>query len=241
MHLFRVHLFHRWRMLLFHMAALALLAAATASGFAQPPPYLVCIDPGHSRVTVGASGRRSAEYRVVWQVALKLKRALEQRGIQVLLTKQSADADLSNEDRAETANRARANLFLRLHCDAGPKTGTATYYPDRQGVKNGVRGPGATVIAASRKCAYRFHSAMIAALRGALKDQGVRTDRQTYIGGRQGGALTGSIYSHVPVLLVEMCVITNPRDEAFIASRQGQERMAQALAAGVQAVCAAEP
>jgi N-acetylmuramoyl-L-alanine amidase len=73
---------------------------------------------------------------------------------------------------------------------------------------------------------------------GVLKDRGLHADTATRVGGTQG-ALTGSIYSHVPVVLIEMCVLTNPRDEAFIASQSGQDRMAQGLADGVSAAITA--
>jgi N-acetylmuramoyl-L-alanine amidase len=195
----------------------------------------VCIDPGHSRVTVGARGTSALEYRVVWQVAGKLKIMLENSGIHVILTKHSADENVRTEERAAIANRARASLFLRLHCDAGDDEGVATFYPDRQGAVNSARGPEWSVIAASRRKAYLFHPAMLRNLGGALHDRGIRTDAETYVGSRQGGALTGSIRSHVPVLLVEMCVLTNLSDERFISSERGQRRMAQAIAAGVHA------
>ncbi|MCL5459957.1 hypothetical protein M3M33_15070, partial [Loigolactobacillus coryniformis] len=82
-------------------------------------------------------------------------------------------------------------------------------------VKDGVRGPSKSVIAASKRAASAFHSAVIKDLDGALKSRGVRTDKQTAIGGKQG-ALTGSIFSRVPVVLAEMCVLSNRKDEAFI-------------------------
>ncbi len=195
---------------------------------------LICIDPGHSKATVGAHGKKAVEYKVVWQVAQRLKIELERLGLKAILTKRTQDENVRNEDRAAAANRAGADLLLRLHCDAGTDSGVATFFPDRQGEKDGVRGPSRAVIAASRRCAVLFHPAMIRALDGALPDRGVRPDIQTNIGGKQG-ALTGSIFSRVPVLLVEMAVLTNPKDETFIASERGQRLMARALAKGAEA------
>ncbi|MBT8398747.1 MAG: N-acetylmuramoyl-L-alanine amidase, partial [Gemmatimonadetes bacterium] len=57
---------------------------------------------------------------------------------------------------------------------------------------------------------------------------------KTAVGARQG-ALTGSIFSGIPVVTVEMVVITQPEGEAFIASEDGQLRMARAIAAGIEA------
>jgi N-acetylmuramoyl-L-alanine amidase len=91
------------------------------------------------------------------------------------------------------------------------------------------------VIESSQKALKLFHSAAISSLDGLLKDRGMHPDTKTRIGGIQG-ALTGSIYSKVPVVLVEMCVLTNPHDEAVIASKSGVQKIAAAMADGVLAV-----
>ena len=60
------------------------------------------------------------------------------------------------------------------------------------------------------------------------------SDIKTAVGGKQG-ALTGSIFSKVPVVLVEMATITLKHDEVFMLSEVGQRKMAEALADGVKA------
>ena len=47
--------------------------------------------------------------------------------------------------------------------------------------------------------------------------------------------MTGSIFSDIPVVTIEMVVITDPEEEAFIAGEEGQERMAGAIAEGIRA------
>lgn len=197
---------------------------------------VICIDPGHpSEVGRGTAGRHISEIAAAWDVALRLKAILTARGATVVMTKSSEYEFVRNRRRAEIANDAHADLMIRLHCDANSGTGIATYAPDRQGVAaDGFRGPTAAVISESQTAARRFHAAMIATLGGALHDKGVLPDTETAVGGRQG-ALTGSIYSKVPVVLVEMCVLTNPKDEDFIRSARGQDLMAHALADGVAA------
>jgi N-acetylmuramoyl-L-alanine amidase len=184
---------------------------------------------------VGTAGRKTTEYQIVWKVALELKAALEREGFHVVLTKPNQDANISNRDRAETANRAHAALFLRLHCDADRDSGFATFYPAKQGRIGKAIGPSLAVIRASRKCAERFHAATLHALRGALKDRGVRTDSQTAVGKRLGGALEGSIFSEVPVVLLELCILRNPKDEDFIVSKAGRKKLVEALVAGTRA------
>ncbi len=212
-------------MKLFALAAVLVPAHAAAQ--------TICIDPGHpSEVGVGTKGKRTTELKVAWEVALALRNRLRHAGYHVVLTKQRIDEKVLNRDRAEIANRAKATLMVRLHCDAAAGRGFAVYYPSRQGTSNGFTGPSQAVIARSKEAATAFHSAMAGHLKGFHQNNGLKTDLQTAVGARQG-ALTGSIFSQVPVLLVEMVVLTNAQDEAFILSKSGRARMVEALAKGV--------
>ena len=197
---------------------------------------VVCIDPGHPSEV--ASGRNvqngTSEAHVDWVVATKLREALEVRGYEVVLTKSAEEELVRNKDRALIANRARADLMIRLHCDASSERGYAIYYPDRQGkAKDGSVGPSEDVIEGSRRAAEAIHAGLAEGLAGALNDNGVRTDYQTKVGREQGGALTGSIFSEVPVVTIEMVVLSNPGDAEFIKTEEGQRRMAEAIADGV--------
>jgi N-acetylmuramoyl-L-alanine amidase len=198
---------------------------------------VVCIDPGHpSEVASGKNIQNgTSEAHTDWAVATKLRDALEARGYEVVLTKESEDELVKNRDRALVANRARASLMIRLHCDASAERGFAVYYPDRRGrAKDGTTGPGAEVIEESRRAAEAVHAGLVEELNDALNDNGVRTDYQTKVGREQGGALTGSIFSEVPVVTIEMVVLSDDADAAFIKTDEGQRRMAEAIAKGVE-------
>jgi N-acetylmuramoyl-L-alanine amidase len=197
----------------------------------------ICIDPGHpSENNDGATltnGLR--EVSVNWQVAMLLRDLLEREGFKVVMTKKSESEFVTNKDRAAIANAAEARLFLRLHADAGASSGFTVYYPRRRGTAHGVTGPAPEVLTSSTAAATRFHPAFADALRGKLKDNGVHGEEGTLIGGRQG-ALTGSIFSKVPTVLVEMVFLTSPRDAEWIKEEANKTIMAQALASGVKAV-----
>ncbi len=216
--------------------------AAVAPVRAQTLPlplrgFVVCVDPGHSSETSRGTASRDGkltELHVNWVVAQRLIALLRADGATVVSTKAYEGQVVTNRRRAEIANAVQAKLFLRLHCDSGEQSGLATYYPDRQGTRFGVTGPSPAVMAASRQAAEIFQPAVIVALHGALRDAGIKGDSQTGVGSKQG-ALTGSIFSHVPALTVEMCVLTNAHDYKFIRLQAGQEQMAQALLAGVEA------
>jgi N-acetylmuramoyl-L-alanine amidase len=220
------------------LLASSLIAPTQAAGLALPlSGFVVCVDPGHSSETSEGTQSRDGkltERHVNWVVARRLTVLLRSEGATVMLTKSSEGQVVTNKRRAEIANDAHAKLFLRLHCDSGEQSGLATYYPNRQGRRFGVTGPSPGVIHASLVAASVFQPAVMAALGGAERDAGIKGDSQTGVGSKQG-ALTGSIFSHVPVLTVEMCVLTNARDYQFIRTPAGQAQMAQALRAGVRA------
>ena len=233
--------FRRARLLVPALALLVASSCATATPTATPttsPRFkgTVALDPGHpSEYAKGASGPAGAtEIQVNWAVAQKLRVLLEGAGYEVVVTKLVEEELVTNRQRAEIGTLHDADIIVRLHCDAGSHRGTATFYPDRQGTNFGVTGPSQDVIDGSRGLAEALHPAMIASLGPDWPDLGIKGDSKTAVGSRQG-ALTGSIFSLLPVVTVEMVVITQADQEAFIASEDGQNRMARALAAGIEA------
>lgn len=204
---------------------------------AMPAQFRVCIDPGHPSENNdgGELTNGLREVTVNWEVALLLRRELESDGFTVVMTKKSEGEFVTNKDRAEIANRAQAGLLLRLHADAGKASGFTVYYPRRQGTSHGVTGPAEDVLRKSKSAAHAFHPAFAQTLRGQLKDNGLRGDEETFIGGKQG-ALSGSIFSKVPTILVEMVFLTTPQDAEWIKQPSNKKRMAEAIAEGVRSV-----
>jgi N-acetylmuramoyl-L-alanine amidase len=91
------------------------------------------------------------------------------------------------------------------------------------------------VLRSSFAAAKLFYPAFAAALTGKLKDNGLRGDEETLIGARQG-ALTGSIFSNVPTVLVEMAFLTNQKDAEWIRQEDNKKVMAHALATAIRAI-----
>ena len=214
--------------------------SAKVSEPAKPPASafsrVVCIDPGHpSETSTGAEAHGLSENRLNWQVAVALRERLREMGVRSVLTKQSENEYVTNRQRAETANRAKAALFIRLHCDEGSGKGFTWYYPDRSGSKQGVTGPSQSVQRASRQAVQILNDVMQPILAGSLASNPIKTDASTFVGGKQGGVLTGSIFSRVPMALIEMCFINQKADAKFIASAAGRDKMAEALAVAIVA------
>jgi len=213
------------------------LISLSAAGIAQTPTVkrtVVCIDPGHpSEVNNGFTVQNgTTETHIDWVVAVKLQKLLAAQGVKVVMTKSSEKQLVKNKERALIANHADADLMVRLHCDSSPDQGYAIYYPDRQGTAQGKTGPSQEIMDRSHEAAKAMDRGMSTVLEGVLKNGGVRGDSKTAIGGKQG-ALTGSIFSEVPILTIEMVVLSHKSDAELIKTEAGQNKMAQAIADGV--------
>jgi N-acetylmuramoyl-L-alanine amidase len=221
--------------------------SATAQAATPPPANLpvVCIDPGHPSETASGAVKQNGlcEVEVVYDVARTLKAELEGNELQQPLTRVVMTRDfrsydrahpklVTNRQRAEIANQAQAVLFLRLHCDTGKGSGFTVYYPDKAATKDGRTGPAPAVRQESARAAKAMHRGLADALAGTLRDNGVKGESATFVGGKQG-ALTGSIYSDVPAVTIEMVFLSNSKDARYIGSREGRQALAQALALGI--------
>ena len=115
--------------------------------------FTVCIDPGHQgkgdpkgepvapgsgnkkpRVSSGTAGiaTKKAEHVVNLEAAMILKDLLVQKNYKVIMTRETADVNISNAERAEIANNANADITIRIHCDSindSGKTGATILVP----------------------------------------------------------------------------------------------------------------
>jgi len=164
----------------------------------------------------------------VWAIAIDLAGRLRRSGVSVVLTKARRTQMVTNRDRASVANRAGADLMLRLHMDASSDRGMAVVYPADEGIVGTVRGPSAEVRWRSHAAAKAFHASVTRDLRGIVRDRGLWTDRRTSVGARYG-ALIGSIHSRVPSVLVEILTVTNQDDERLYLNRTTRSLIVGAL------------
>ena len=82
--------------------------------------HVIVIDPGHGGKDPGCIGKGGTkEKTVVLAVAKKLKTSLDSAGYKTFLTR-SYDNFLKLAERAEFAEKKRADLFISLHANANP-------------------------------------------------------------------------------------------------------------------------
>ncbi len=86
---------------------------------AAPPLMTIVIDPGHGGKDPGAQNTSQGlkEKELTLAVSLRLKRALEQEGFRVYLTREG-DRYIELANRTLLANKARGDLFISVHFNA---------------------------------------------------------------------------------------------------------------------------
>jgi len=198
--------------------------------------YLVVLDPGHqakadsgqepigpgSTVTKDkvSSGTRSVntgspESELVLKVALKLRDVLQANGIQVVMTRTAQDVWISNAERAQIANAAGADLFVRIHADGATDSsihGILMLYPATIG------GWTDDIASESKRAAQLALDRLVAATGATNRGMVARGD------------ITGFNWSDVPVILPEIGLMTNKTEDALLATDPYQDRIVQGLA-----------
>lgn len=92
----------------------------------------IVLDPGHGGSDGGAQGLSGAvnESQLNFALAVAIKNELERRGATVYLTR-TGDTDITLEERKAFSRVNDADIFLSVHCNASVNTskrGTAVYY-----------------------------------------------------------------------------------------------------------------
>jgi len=177
----------------------------------RPPTGVVIIDPGHGGRDPGTTSVAGVpEKRVNLQVAAKVAAALQRRGVSVTLTRRD-DRFIELEDRAEVANRRRADLFVSLHGDSAPDRSVQgfTLYIAR---------------AASRKSYSAARAIGRAMATTGLDDRGIRRADYRVL-----------VQTRGPAVLLEMGYLSNAWEASRLQDDAFQNRLAAAIANGILA------
>jgi len=184
------------------------------------------VGPGSSdykaKVSSGTSGvvTGTPESELVLAVALKLRDALLAHGIEVVMTRTTEDVDLSNIERAQIANSAGADLFVRIHADGSDDAATSgihVLYPAS------IKGWTDDIAAASKEAAALAQRELIAATGAVDRGLDARSD------------MTGFNWSDVPVILPEIGFMTNPAEDRLLATPAYQDKIVAGLVRAILA------
>jgi len=214
----------------------------------------VVIDPGHGGSDPGTIGSRTQEKNIALSIALKVGDLIKDNFNDIDLTfTRKDDRFVPLDERTKIANSIKADIFISIHCNANPSKnpyGAETYvlglhksednldvamrenaviaYEDDYSSKYEGYDPKSTesfIIFNLMQNAYLDQSLKLANnVQNEIKIQARRFDR----GVKQAGFLV-LWKTSMPSILIEVGFLSNIREEAFLASKEGQDQIASSI------------
>lgn len=213
----------------------------------------VVIDPGHGGQDPGATGpgglkEKDVTLDIAHRVAPILSREL---GVVTMLTRDD-DRYVPLEERAARANAFHADLFVSVHCNAAEDPdhrGVQTYVLDRAADEAALR-LAARENAASAAAGHQV-GAMLAGLREESQSQQsghlatllqratMGSLSESYGDTRDGGVKSAAFFvllgARMPAALFEVSYISNPQEEARLATADYRQKLADGIANAIRA------
>jgi N-acetylmuramoyl-L-alanine amidase len=166
----------------------------------------IVVDPGHGGKDHGAPGRHSVEKSHALDISLRLRRNLQARGANVLMTRET-DNFISLQGRVDFANQRRADLFVSVHINASANHssgGTESFY----------------YTSISQSLAREVQKELLKAT--GRPNRGIH-QRRLYV----------VRHTWMPSILTETAFISNSKEEALLRDPNFRERVARGIAQGV--------
>jgi len=201
---------------------------------------VIAIDPGHqakgnyekepvgpgateqkTKVSSGTQGvfTKVPEYVFTLELSLKLRDTLVAEGYEVVMTRETAEVDISNVERAEIANEAKADIYIRIHADGADNEaakGISVLYPSENN-------PYVAELSVDSKRLAQLVLEEMCEETGA-KNRGIikRDD------------LSGTNWAQMPVILIEAGFMTNEEEDKKLQNPEYQAKLVQGIVEGIE-------
>ena len=229
--------------------------------FSQQKKFKVVIDAGHGGKDTGTRGTgkmRKSEKDVALAVAkLVAKKLKAYKDIKPVLTRDK-DIFLELYQRAEIANKNKADVFISIHCNANRNkmaSGSETYvlgvHRNKDNLEVAKRENAVIELEADNKLHYKGfdpkhpetfigltlmqeefldQSIMLASLIQQEYKKHIKNTKDRSV--QQAGFAVLRL-TYMPSVLTEIGFLTNPEEEKFLHSKAGQEKIANSIVAAI--------
>lgn len=226
--------------------------------YGQNTNFKVTLDAGHGGHDFGAVYGGHVEKNIALAVVLKVGKLLEAHPkIDVIYTKKT-DVFVDLVERANIANRANANIFVSIHCNANRNTaayGTETYVMGMNKIASNLEAAKKenSVITLEKDYKTKYEGfdpnspeTMIGmtlmqeeylensiSLASKIENEFARLDKKIRGGGVKQAPFMVLHKAYMPRVLVEMGFISNPAEGKILDSESGQNEIANAIATAI--------
>jgi N-acetylmuramoyl-L-alanine amidase len=248
------HTINIYKAILFFIFITSAAVASSSSEINNTKKWVIVIDAGHGGKDPGASGSMSHEKDIVLAIALKTGRYIEQnfKNVSVLYTRRD-DSFVELRDRPKIANKANADLFISIHANwakeknvmgaesyiMGPAKDKANLevamkenevmlreddYSTKYEGFNPKSSESYIMFSLTQKVYQEQSTDLAAKIQKEFRERVNRNDRDV----KQSGFWV--LYNtKMPSVLVETGFITNPAEEKYLNSKEGQDYLASSI------------
>ena len=216
--------------------------------------WVVVLDAGHGGRDPGALGRKTREKDITLAITLKTGKYIEEliEGVEVIYTRDK-DEFIELYKRAEIANKAKADVFISIHCNGyrdarirGSETFVMGIHKDQGNLEVAMKENSVITLEEDYTTRYQGYDPnssesfiIFSLMQNIYLEQSlnfanyIQDQFRNRVGLNDRGVKQAGLLvlwqTTMPSVLVEAGFITNNQDEKFLMSKQGQDYIASAI------------
>jgi N-acetylmuramoyl-L-alanine amidase len=249
-----VHTIYIYAGKLFCLLALFIILPPSALSVNSEKEWIIVLDPGHGGRDPGALGSSSSEKNITLSIAFKTGKYLEQNlnNVKVIYTRDK-DVTVDLSDRPKIANKNNADLFISIHANwanqkniAGTETFVMGLAKDQENLEVAMKENEVILLEENYTTKYEGFDPkstesyiMFSLMQNVFQKQSadlasrIQTQFRERYGRYDRGVKQAGFWvlfnTIMPSILIETGFITNPAEEKYLNSEQGQDYIASGI------------